>query len=864
MKKQLLTILFLNCLAISGQCLPDRQELRTPTVKFLWQNTPDGWKLSVIQHTKNGKTIPWGVPDGSYSILYSKEKPSDQPLKITDHKGDSIPFVEEKMTHIKRKVLQATSSVPMNRAGEMYRLYPQHVERTGDLLRFSSQCSIGNLIAEWRPDPQYPDDIRVTLQFTPSCDGYFSLATPTVATLNEQDLLWGVVPGWFQGDRIQPQFRLAYLYGQGLPEYPVVCRESTITTPTSILSSRNGTTLAIIPSPGQDRDPYEHDHSTHQSLWMIGLSHMNRMGKLCPTAYHPVLGEKGSLCRKGETLSFDFRYTLSDSDWFATLNHAIYDIYGLKKMIGLKNTTFSLTDRLHALHDYATNDSLSLWRTEQFEGVEIGAQAYYGSVVGSQKDAMKNSDVGSVWMMARMTNDPLLIEKRLPYIRNFKLMQQYDDENEFLSGAAKGQYYLSKSKQFVEEWGNHIEPIALTYYTMCDMGNILLFEPDDSLLRYQLGKGADRLLAWQHPDGSFAVAYDKQTRRPIYTDLKDLRPTFYGLMIAYRILGEKKYLAAACRGADWFIEHAVDRGSFLGVCGDARFINDFATGQSAQALLDLYDMTGETRYRDAAIRTARIYTCSIYTHPTATRRMKQVKGKKVEDWQISQVGLPFEHGGSAGSAVGSGPILLTSHCGMFVRLFSMTKDSLFLDLARCGAIAREAHLNPVSKTATYYWNQFDRGPGPFPMHGWWQTGWIADYLMAETELRSQGKISFPRGFFAPKVGPQQISGFAPVRIYGDRARWILRKGLPTVDNANIDVLSLLSEDKERFYLIVLNNSAHRQSAMLKIDSVPSKWAETGVRISRPDAPQQDVRIENRCIRATLEGFGIQVYALTHK
>lgn len=94
------------------------------------------------------------------------------------------------------------------------------------------------------------------------------------------------------------------------------------------------------------------------------------------------------------------------------------------------------------------------------------------------------------------------------------------------------------------------------------------------------------------------------TGNPLFTDLKDLRPTFYGFVVAYKLLGERKYLDAAVRGADWFVRNAVDKGAFTGVCGDARFINDFATGQAAQALLDMHGLTGETRYRDAALRTA--------------------------------------------------------------------------------------------------------------------------------------------------------------------------------------------------------------------------------------------------------------------
>lgn len=99
-----------------------------------------------------------------------------------------------------------------------------------------------------------------------------------------------------------------------------------------------------------------------------------------------------------------------------------------------------------------------------------------------------------------MTGDPRLTEERLPYMRNFKLMQQAPagDPNH---GAAMGQYYLWKKQKFVEEWGDHIEPIGITYYTLMDLGNILLFERNDSLLRSSFRAGAERLLSLQQADG---------------------------------------------------------------------------------------------------------------------------------------------------------------------------------------------------------------------------------------------------------------------------------------------------------------------------------------------------------------------------
>ncbi len=67
-------------------------------------------------------------------------------------------------------------------------------------------------------------------------------------------------------------------------------------------------------------------------------------------------------------------------------------------------------------------------------------------------------------------------------------------------------------------------------------------------------------------------------------------------------------------------------------------------------------LTGKATYKDAAIRAARFYTASIYTHPIATKQIKTIKGIPREDWEISQSGLSFEDGGIIGSANTSGPI----------------------------------------------------------------------------------------------------------------------------------------------------------------------------------------------------------------
>jgi hypothetical protein len=230
----------------------------------------------------------------------------------------------------------------------------------------------------------------------------------------------------------------------------------------------------------------------------------------------------------------------------------------------------------------------------------------------------------------------------------------------------------------------------------------------------------------------------------------------------------------------------------------------------------LYDLTGEKRYKEAALTTGRIYTASIYTHPIPSREKKQVNGTTKEDWEISQAGLSFEHGGSVGSANIHGPIQLASHAGMFVRLFGLTKDSLYLDMARAGALGRDAFVHEPTSVASYYWRAMDAGAGPYPHHAWWQIGWITDYLLSEVALRSGGKVDFPRGFVTPKVGPHQTYGFAPGKVFGTQAQLHLPAGMLQVSNPQVDYMGAVASKANKVYVLLLNNDDQVQKTDIQL------------------------------------------------
>jgi hypothetical protein len=780
-------------------------QLANDHLRIQWQNTAQGWQIQKVAIRKNSKWDTQLTPSGEYTLLYSETKPSAEAAQ-TFEKSTGGTFPEENYHYQQKQWQESTTAVALNTAGKAYHFYPTEVKTPGkNHIQFTSETEVATLTTDWKLDERYPTDVVITQTLTPRKPGYFSLASPSLATISVDKMGWTSVPGYFQGNYMQDNFAKAYAYGFGIPKLPVVYRERTASTLAPLVSTKSGVTLAVIPEPGLGRDPWAKDKIT-QTEWRIGLSHMNRKGHLSPTLYYPVLGEYASERGTGESLTYSFRYSLVDGDWFKTLNHAIYDIYQFKEGLALRQSTQSLTNRIEQMHHYLTDPKTSMWNIEEFEGLKIGAQSYLGGVVGSNKDAMKNSDYGAMWMLGQATHDPDLTENVLPYALNFKLTQQQTEPG-FFQGAAIGQYYLAKKKKFVEEWGEVVEPMAVTYYIMLDVGNMLLFEPNNQQLKDRLRLGAENLLRWQKPDGSWSVAYDHQSQKEVFEDIADYRPTFYGLLVAYRILKDPKYLEAAKKGADWFVKNGVNRGSFLGVCGDARYAPDFATGQSAQALLDLYELTKKESYKEAAIKAAKIYTSSVYTHPIPNHSPKTVNGSPREDWEIAQAGLSFEHGGIFGSANRLGPIQLASHAGMFIRMHELTGETLFADMARAAAIGRDAFVDPKTSVASYYWQAMNKGAGPYPHHAWWQIGWITDYLLSEAELRSHGKVSFPRGFVTPKVGPHQTYGFAPGTVNGEKANLVISEEWVKVDNPSIDYILAESVDSKKKFVILLNDRA---------------------------------------------------------
>ena len=374
----LLLFLLISCSVFKNE--PDIL-LENDYLKIGWYFSEQGYKIGALAIKTEGqwKTLP--NPLGEYTLLRAETKPE----KKSDKKFQTIvgkDYPEEIYSHQVEHWKKEVGPVSLNFAGEVRYFFPDQAQHLGkDKVIFSRKTEWGMLSVTWSLDPKFPGDVLIEQKLDVTKDGFYSLSSPSLLTIPEAELEWATVPGYFHGTKLEDNLVLGYAYGNGVPAHPIVFSEQTATTLSPMVSSKKGFTVAVISNPELGRNPWEKDEYTHMD-WRVGLSHMNRKKELSPSLYYPVLGEIGSEKKKGESIDFGYRFSLSNKDWFEVLKHAVYDVFEFEKGLILRKNKQSLTERVNAMYGYLSNQLTSLWRVEEFEGKKIGAQAYYGGVVG--------------------------------------------------------------------------------------------------------------------------------------------------------------------------------------------------------------------------------------------------------------------------------------------------------------------------------------------------------------------------------------------------------------------------------------------------------------------------------------------------
>ena len=255
-----------------------------------WKKGAGGYALETL---KVKGTDGWDVMETAkyqHNVLYASSKPETTPQKLYDKTGKGILFPAPQYRYIIPSWQQNTNAVAMNKAGENLVYQPSAVKRISDTeICFYYENETMRITEKWCLDSFHQNDIKVDFIVYPRKAGYYSLATPSLVSIDKYNFQWATVPGIFQGNAINTDFVQAYGYGQGIPDVPVVTRERTASTLSSLVTDKKGVTVAVTAEPGTGRDPWPEDKKMHAE-WLLGLSVMNREGEFSPTLYHPVLG----------------------------------------------------------------------------------------------------------------------------------------------------------------------------------------------------------------------------------------------------------------------------------------------------------------------------------------------------------------------------------------------------------------------------------------------------------------------------------------------------------------------------------------------------------------------------------------------
>ncbi|WP_309122618.1 hypothetical protein, partial [Paenibacillus sp.] len=581
-------------------------------------------------------------------------------------------------------------------------------------------------------------------------------------------------------------------HGKRLPEEPVLNTEQTSSNAASsvTLSGKPDiaggleVTYAIVADPSSIPNRWAYAESS-----AFGLGIMGRDRGVLPSLFAPLIGMPGSQMEPGDAYTFTYRPVTRLAGWYDTYRHVTQSIMGLTDY--RKNIESSLTDTIFNVQDLMLNDNFGGWDVEMkahynMEGQNVGTTA---------------SPLAAMQAYLLSEDDELYERRVVPTLASML--------------TRKNQHFSSK--------GNTTAHPAITFPNPLPIGSPTagygtsvfggLFDMTQGLSPAFREVGVDNGV--------------KQTAGNA--------PSWSDHVWMYRYTGDPTYLEQAKAAADQYLESVVyaapsalpDFGSFI-------YISYYP---NLNALLDLYEISGEQRYLDGAAAAARMLMTTLRTFPVPEgettisadairergfldgahfwwkgeysdrlghpERLADLQDMTVPAWMPSPVGLGVEQA-STFMGTDSGFITMSNWAPDLMRLAKLTGDETFETYARNAVLGRGANY------PGYYQNQYmmHQKTADFPYVGPDLTsiyyhhipvyyGLLTDYLFAQAWSWSDGRIDFP---FLRQQGYAYFNnrkfGGEPGTFFGETDMWPwLKRGLVATDSIQVDWLAARKDGK---------------------------------------------------------------------
>ena len=568
---------------------------------------------------------------------------------------------------------------------------------------------------------------KLVFSYTTKKDGYFSVGYTGAPSFSIENVDEIWQPFVWQEKRFPDNAYLTLSYRAPLP--------------TTFVKKGNAT-IGVLATP--EELPFQPLPTQKNSEF--GIMVRNKKGEAQSQIYAPVLGGKNSKMSTSQRFEFSTYLIVEALGITETYEKLARSIYGFRDF--RNNSLGSLNTTLDNIIDYG-NSKYSRY-VDSLKGFE-----YSTDVPGAVKNV---SSLHPIQIAIFTDNKNLFEEKAYPMM-------------EFMLSREKLLFSLDRNQK-IQHPSRKLNGKAATISELTAMHNI--FDRKNTFLI----------------DIAKKVYKRKLGRNP--KSIEKVMKNWIHAMLLYKATEDSTYLASSIKGADEYLALRVDQiqKNFEDPLGKGFFFWDAFTNKWVE-LLELYEITGEKKYLDAARDGARRYTMHTWMSPKVpdTSVLVNKGGKaplywylkskghkqmyypeeKVPAWRLSEIGLTPE---SSGTSTGHRAIFMANYAPFMLRIGHLTNDQFLKEVAKAAVIGRYKnfpgyHINTARTTA---YEKID-----YPLHEHKELSvnsfhynhvmpkvtLLMDYLISDTWAKSNENINFPSEFI-------EGYGYLKSKLYGTR------------------------------------------------------------------------------------------------
>ncbi|CAH0306112.1 MULTISPECIES: hypothetical protein [unclassified Pedobacter] len=558
----------------------------------------------------------------------------------------------------------------------------------------------------------------------------------------------------------------------------------------------------------------------------FGIALLNNKSALQPQVFAPMPGGFNSQMSAGHSFEFSMNLIVEPLSITKTYEQIATTVFGFKDY--RTNATVSMNTTLDNLIDYSK--TRYAWFIDSLKGF-----AYATDVPG----AVKNVSSLNPLELAIVRDDQEMFDKRAYPLMEFMLSRE-----KFLFAIDSNQKIQSPSRKL----RGPIAPLSELQVLSDVFGG----------------------------NNSFYATMAKKefgTARVRNLDEEQKGRNWVNAMFMFKLTSDSAYLSLSKTLADKYLKERVN--TRLKAFGDPLFSSNFfwpTFTNNWSALLELYELTADRRYLEAAQDGARHYTLFTWMTPAIPNDVVTVnkggkapmywylksKGhhqmyypeEKVPAWRLSEMGLTPE---SSGTSTGHRGIFMSTYAPWLLRIGYHTKDPFLMNVAKASIVGRSEsfpgyHIN-TERTTAYEKADFplhehkDQSVNSFHYnHILPMASMFVDYLVSDAYVKSSGRINFPSDY---------IEGYAYLqnKFYGaKKGRFFqfenVQLWMPSrlLNTANIALNYVSAKKGDTLLLAFMNQSKADISTRVSVDASRVDFSNsTGVQTLYPSVRVLDLK-----------------------